>query len=464
MGLWKFRVSRSVAVLAQGFVFWPLWISLALRQASIMAPPTYPVAERTDLIAILKPNLAFVLAKAEVDMNFQAHMAKCGVTSLARFAMLGDDQATVETTLKDDLSLDKSENLAMKMMAADVVSAWSVARIKHQKAAELEADAQLAEQSITVPLSDHKLMRKAWEKINGEMPLAETPGRYFLGTKIDQAAEDEPIVEKLTEVSSKKENESEIWTPCYDASGRIQSKKGAPVKVKRPSDSEELRRSHRLIGNAWMMVHLQHSNRPWLEGLCLKDWSDFTDYVVGEKCAKYYINFESGRNTSYPSWHVVLNYEHELRRKAYEMVTKGVTLKQALKDVIEHDGTRGTHFSTPYQIEVGLAGAGAGKGGKGSAGGHFGVTAIKDAFGKGSGAASSALEVWKPQKQPKGGKPTKGKGKKGKDGKQKKHFKLNGRNICFAYNKGEKCDGQCGMVHVCQLCLLEHPMIKHDEQ
>ena len=53
------------------------------------------------------------------------------------------------------------------------------------------------------------------------MPLWETPGRFFPGTKIDQAGEDEPQVERLTEVASKRENESDVWVPCWTEDGRM---------------------------------------------------------------------------------------------------------------------------------------------------------------------------------------------------------------------------------------------------
>eukprot|EP00973_Karenia_brevis_P037638 5194194-Karenia_brevis.AAC.1 len=74
---------------------------------------------------------------------------------------------------------------------------------------------------------------------------------------------------------------------------------------------------------------------------------------------------------------------------------------------------------------------------------------------------------------------SKGKGKGGKKGKkgkesgkqqefddnpQKLKVKANGRNICFKYNnEGETCPGSCGMVHVCQWCLGNHPKFKCDK-
>ena len=138
-----------------------------------MAPPPYSDPQKQELIAKLKANLAYVLAKADVNVNSQAHLAKCGVTSLAWFAMLGEDQAGCVAMLKNDLLLDNEENLEAEILAADVLSAWSVARIMYEKAAELEADAQLAEQSRSVPVSEHKKMKKGLR----ELARHNAPGR-----------------------------------------------------------------------------------------------------------------------------------------------------------------------------------------------------------------------------------------------------------------------------------------------
>ena len=244
---------------------------------------TYDAEITKSHIAKLKPALAFILAKSEVSEAFQAVLGANNVTSLPRFAGLSSEEPGMIAIIKSQFGLDVETSMDDRMLVADVCAAWALARVRMQKSAELEADAQLAEQSRIVPACDHKLLKRAYEKVNGEMPIWETPGRYFLGTKIEQAGEDEPQVEKLTEVASKRENESDVWVPVWTEDGRMQTKKGALVKVRMPSDGEELRNRHRLICNAWMMVHLQHANRAWLEGLGERDWTRFTDYILAKK-------------------------------------------------------------------------------------------------------------------------------------------------------------------------------------
>ena len=69
----------------------------------------------------------------------------------------------------------------------------------------------------------------------------------------------------------------------------------------------------------------------------------------------------------------------------------------------------------------------------------------------------------KGKKGKKGDKGAKGGGKsEGKPGKGTTARTADGRLICYAYNN-EGCDGNCGMVHCCQVrgCYGAHPTWKH---
>jgi hypothetical protein len=267
--------------------------------------------------------MVLILDKIKVPAEMQSYLSACGINTLSRFALLGDDVKEVKGVLKDELSLDSAEGIDMRMQIADVVAAQKLAVIQFQEESERMARARASETTLAVPVSEHKAIRRAYEAIHGELPIAEVPGRYYLGMKIDQATENDPIAEKLTEVCSRQENESEVWTPCFGQDGRMVTKKGAPQSRPKPKDAEELRNRHRIIGSAWVMVHLQHANRTWLQDLTVRDWEKITDYVVGDKVAKFQIRQEGGGLTQPPSWFIVLHYEYELRRKAYELITEG---------------------------------------------------------------------------------------------------------------------------------------------
>lgn len=130
-------------------------------------------------------------------------------------------------------------------------------------------------------------------------------------------------------------------------------------------------------------------------------------------------------------------------------MNKGVTLAQALRNVVKNPDIRERYFSTPLAV---------------------------------SSAAQSLREGWgartRQQERPhqfdspySKGKATKGKGKSknGSKGKGKApglHGSTpDGRQICFAYNnKQEGCQGGCGRVHACRICLDPgHPMHEHPE-
>ena len=57
------------------------------------------------------------------------------------------------------------------------------------------------------------------------------------------------------------------------------------------------------------------------------------------------------------------------------------------------------------------------------------------------------------RERPKG----KGRNKGPKGGTKLQRETPDGRQICFAWNSAKGCNGQCGRVHVCQICLGNHP-------
>ena len=77
--------------------------------------------------------------------------------------------------------------------------------------------------------------------------------------------------------------------------------------------------------------------------------------------------------------------------------------------------------------------------------------------GKGAAFKGKGKKGKKGEKGPKGGGKTDGKSGKGTTGRT-----ADGRLICYAYNN-EGCDGNCGMVHCCQVrgCYGTHPAWKH---
>ena len=268
--------------------------------------------------------------------------------------------------------------------------------------------------------------------------------------------------ELLTEVTSREEHESDTVTPCWNESKGLVMRKGTKVTVAMARNTKELRIRHRILANAWVMVHLNHTNRTWLSDFTPSEFAKFTDFVLGERVASFSTKTRDGSATPEPSWRLVLDFEHALRRAAYEKVQEGCTLKAALEHVQTAHDLRHEYFTTPYQLEVITSDArnfghdrGSGYGyGKGK--GNYGADAIANVFAKGKGksAGKTAQQFLKG----KGGKA----GTKGVNRSQMKQRTFDGREICFEFNK-TTCDGACGRVHVCKLCFKKHPMFDHEK-
>ena len=431
----------------------------------------YDAAETATHLATLESQLAFVLDNGNVDTNIQAHMACSGVNTLSRFAHLAEDIPDLKKVLSEELGLKASDSMAIRLQITDIVDSWTNAKAMVTKRAEIVADARVNESALSVLKGDHKVMLKAYEAKWGKMPRVEVPGRYFLGTKIEEVIENDPKPELLTEVACKQDHESELWTPVFGEDGRVKTRKGSLTKVPPPRDGDELRLRHRLIANAWIMVHLNHTNRPWLAKVTPKTWADFTDFIMGEYVAKYQVDLPNGSKSPLPAWDTVLHFEYQLRKAAYEKISEGMNMEVALVTVMGDGNIRQLHFTTPCQFALGIR-ANNQMGGQNDHYRRQQFPALMD----GEVAANNIRNVFqKPNKNKngkgkgrgganKGGKGNQDKGNGGR-GQRTTHMggkassKKNGRGVCYAYNNGNPCDGQCGFLHTCQKCGGDHAKV-----
>ena len=139
----------------------------------------------------------------------------------------------------------------------------------------------------------------------------------------------------------------------------------------------------------------------------------------------------SGNCTRRPASKLVLSFEQEIRKKAYQQVRldEAKSLAAALEEACKSPELLSLHFLMPLTTSTGFLSVAADD-----------MPGPDQWFGRGKG---------------------KGKGKfgKGKDGKFAKKFFLktktdDGKSICFKFNNGKCSDPSvCGFVHVCQLCL-----------
>ena len=195
----------------------------------------------------------------------------------------------------------------------------------------------------------------------------------------------------------------------------------------------------RVEANAWLCMSARYRAKPWLHGLVGGDFTKFVDFVLGDRV--YGIQLPSS-TTEYaqkvkPDWSIALAYEFKLRREGMKLITQqSRTMSEALSLVTKDADLKEAFFTTPIALKA----AGAleqqpNKFHKGEYKGDF-----KGQFYKGSGK--------------KGHKGKKGAGKGQLPG-SLKGLQLvwripDNRDLCFAWNAGNKCDDQCSRVHQCR--------------
>ena len=157
-----------------------------------------------------------------------------------------------------------------------------------------------------------------------------------------------------------------------------------------------------------------------------------------------------------PEWAIVLHYELEIRKRANELIQEeGMDIETALTTAWKDPELRGLHFVTPYLRQCSKVS---------SPGGAVEAPKKEDWRRKGGDRGGDRYNPYKGGKDGKYGKGKSGKGKGDKDnGKNWYGLSRNGKlvantplgpRICFKHNKhdaNDKCDGNCGMEHVCRV-------------
>lgn len=221
--------------------------------------------------------------------------------------------------------------------------------------------------------------------------------------------------------------------------GQVKVKKAA-VETPAPKDFEELRQKLKLVGHHFIFLRLLHPTRKELQDVTPFTFAEHADYLGSKRVAKLVSETDAGTVIHSPSLKQILTYDFHVRKKMMEDLTPSTPMGASLKEASRCPVTRERYFVTPLAV---------------SAAGQAAARSRSPA----GGASSSA---W--NSQPKGVKgKMKGKGKGKVPGKHT--HTSDGRQICFAYNSPhERCKGQCGRAHVCQVCFGAHPMHMHQSE
>jgi hypothetical protein len=384
--------------------------------------------------------IKYLLDKGGVEREVQARLYHFGCTSVALLGTFAENAADFKAMLKDDFGLDPSKSIGERAQVAQLLVAFNTAQVRATKQAEVEGELESRRMTRPLPANEYVAMRMAFEKQWWVLEEDQVPARSFLERLADELETGDFKCTPLETVLNKEQDDPDVLTPVWTATGQLQMKRGAG-RIAEPANPEALRKRVSLLGVALMMLGLRHTNRAWLQGMTPQLFNEFLSYLLGDFCYNLVGRSADGRTVLTPSWSQLLIYEFQIRKKALqEMVAQKGTFAQCLKSAWKDPVTKERYFTTPLALSVG-----------------GGLKRVYQADG--AGESSSSKGKGKKGKKQKG----QGKGKKGATNKSGcKPRTPDGRLICYAFNDrtGGCKNAKCSFLHVCGSCFGDHSMQK----
>lgn len=373
-------------------------------------------------------DIKYHLAEAGVPEDVQALLFHKGFISLRLFSGLDETRADVRAALATEIGLKHDADSASRLTVARILGAWESSRLQVQAEEKMRVESRLGQMPRIVQLSEHAAMRKAVEIDLGKLRDSEVPAKTVIAAKLEQIEQGTIQAEDLREVLCLEDKDVDLFSGIIEhGTGNLRIRPGK-ASVALPTCPEDLRKRHRLIAVAWAMCRTKHRNQSWLSSDVIEAFRRFSDHILGKHVAGCPLMVQGVARQ--PAWKLVLSYEQEVRKHAYQLLRDGdeTSLSDALVKACKSPELLNLHFLLP-------------------------LTTSADHM---SSVPSDAPGPWAWYSRDKAGK---GKGKGGKDGDKdavKKHtLKIktdDGKRICFKFNNG-KCKGGCGYEHVCQRCL-----------
>ena len=411
-------------------------------------------------IESLAPDLKFLLEDRNVDKTIMAQLADAGFTSMNIFSMLGDSRMEVREVLVDEpfnlglavADLQPGEKVRRRAKQAMVLDAWEAAKHRMEERAKKEAAQRAAGGEVKFHPGDHIALRKAFESLHGRIEKECYPAEALIETRYKEAENCTLKADSLKDIISQRHEEDAPEEP----------KKKGNVRRPMPTTTEELRAVLALLGRSYALAKLKHPGLKWMVDLTPDTWTDHANYLLGDRVHGFKLESAPGVIVK-PSWDKVLAYEHHLREEAirlvlYENFSFGAAMVAARKST----ELRERYFTTPVLAQA--------------------VTPPPAPPPVPYHAVRSAPRGDRPVQHkgsgPYGGKGDGKKGGKGKKGQAEEWANFtkdsmaapvwerktpDGKPICFKYNlPWERCDGYCGMEHVCRICFAtDHPVHAH---
>ena len=347
---------------------------------------------------------------------------------MTRFSGLHEAKDGVREAIRMLINLDAAESDEARMDVADLLGAWQQCNTQVERESEIRAETRAGGIASANPAGnvEARTMRAAFVELFGKVSRPLTPGRHFLGTKLEEIQDGEPQVELLEEVTNVQDGEDDLLISELTKEGQLKIRKGQARKVPKPRNSEELRTRHRLINHAWLFARCRHMGRVWLQDLDIATYNILSDHVLGEKVSQLESATLADGSRVRPRWELILSFEFHLRRQCYEWVRDAEeTIHTGMARAIKDSETRELHFVAPFAQQLALAAA--------------------------QQSSRRPPPVINNFNNSDGG------GGRDRGGSQL-YREHNGQPICYKFNSTEQtCDGSCGRLHICQRCLGDHP-------
>ena len=121
-----------------------------------------------------------------------------------------------------------------------------------------------------------------------------------------------------------------------------------------PSDSEAFRLKYTSVCNAWLFARARYTSRDWLTSLQRDTYTTLAKCILGSKLKGLKsAPIGDDKVILMPEWTIALEYQQEVRKKAYEFVREShLDLVAALGLAIKHEETRSIFLTAPFTQRI----------------------------------------------------------------------------------------------------------------
>ena len=148
-------------------------------------------------------NLRYILDDVGVRVSVQEVVYHHGFNTMARFLGMEESKAELRLAFNQVFGLTAADGVQQRCDVADLLSAWEMTKARVESETKMRAELSVLEYAQPATNMDLKSMLKAHERVHGELESRLTPGRYLLGTKLEEVQANEPEVERLKDVTSR---------------------------------------------------------------------------------------------------------------------------------------------------------------------------------------------------------------------------------------------------------------------